>query len=126
MVVDLLHESTARLEALAPGHPDDIRRAAAPVIAFSDVMIDEMAELKDFLMVNMYKHPKVGGMSENGKRVVTDLFNLYIEKPVKMPPEWSGQASRPGSTETARVVADFIAGMTDRYALGAHQELIKS
>ncbi|TDI63091.1 MAG: deoxyguanosinetriphosphate triphosphohydrolase [Alphaproteobacteria bacterium] len=126
MVVDLLTESEGRLGDLGPGHPDDIRGASAPVIAFSDAMVSEMGDLKDFLMANMYQHPKVSTMSENGKRVVTDLFNLYIEKPEKMPPEWGRQAAAPGARATARVAADFIAGMTDRYALGEHQKLFKS
>ena len=126
MVVDLLTESENRLGDLGPMHPDNIRGASAPVIAFSNAMVLEMDDLKDFLMINMYQHPKVSTMSENGKRVVTDLFNLYIENPGKMPPEWSGQAAAPGAAATARVAADFIAGMTDRYALREHNKLFKS
>ena len=89
-------------------------------IHLSDGMVAGMEQLRKFLMTNMYRHPRVASMSRNGKRVVTDLFNLYIEEPLKMPEEWSAQTGAPGTSKTARVAADFIAGMTDRYALLEH------
>ena len=123
MVTDIIKESTARIKALSPGHPDEIRNLGSPVIAFSDKMADDLATLKAFLNENMYRHYRVNRMSSKGKKVVTELFDLYTEEPGLLPPEWSEQIGRGNKKKTARVVADFIAGMTDRYALREHKKL---
>jgi dGTPase len=123
MVTDILKESAGRIKQLKPKHPEDIRGAGAPIIAFSETMADEIGDLKTFLNENMYRHFRVNRMSAKGKRVVTELFNLYIEEPGLMPPEWSDQTRDVGKKKLARVVADFIAGMTDRYALREYKKL---
>jgi len=125
MVTDMLEESAARLKTLAPNSPDDIRHAGAPVVSFSSAMEADLAQLKGFLNRNMYRHEKVNRMSREGKRVVTDLFNLYIDEPGLMPSEWSCQTGGGEKKKTARVVADFIAGMTDRFALLEHGKQFK-
>ncbi len=123
MVTDLAVETERRLAALAPGNVDDIRAAGRPTAAFTDHIIAYDQELKSFLQGRMYGHFRVNRMASKGKRVVTDLFDLYIREPECLPPEWSAQAGAPQSAETARIVADFIAGMTDRYALREHHKL---
>ena len=123
MIVDVMQEATRRLEALNPKHPDDIRNASGSVVAFSDAMKEREKALKSFLLENMYRHHRVNRMATKGKRVVTELFNLYIEDPECLPREWADEAEGPKTAKTARVVADFIAGMTDRYALRQHQKL---
>ena len=123
MVVDVLDQSRERLGDLAPASCEAIRAAADPVIAFSESMDSELSELRSFLNLNMYQHERVDSMSRKGKRVVSDLFNLYIEEPEKMPREWVDLVGTPGSSRTARVAADFVAGMTDRYALLEHEKL---
>ena len=123
MVVDLLDCSGLRLKDLAPDSCEAVRAAAGPVIAFSESMDADLTELRAFLNLNMYQHERVSDMSNKGKRVVSDLFNLYIEEPDRMPKEWEDLAAAPGGAQTARVAADFVAGMTDRYALGEHQKL---
>ncbi|MCH8081792.1 MAG: deoxyguanosinetriphosphate triphosphohydrolase [Proteobacteria bacterium] len=123
MVTDILEQSAGRIKGLDPKHPGDIRGAGAPVIAFSEAMEKDLGALKAFLNENMYRHYRVNRMSAKGKRVVTELFNLYIEEPGLMPPEWSGQTQDVGKKKVARVVADFIAGMTDRYALREYKKL---
>lgn len=123
MVTDVLEESTKRLNKLAPRHPDEIRGAGHAMIAFSGQMAENLKTLKDFLLEHMYRHSKVNQMSVNGKRVVTDLFNLFIEDPDLLPPEWAALTKGRGHKVTARAVADYIAGMTDRFALREHNKL---
>lgn len=123
MVTDLVDETRRRLARLEPGSADDIRAAGGAIAAFSDEFVAYDKALKAFLKQHMYAHFRVNRMASKGKRVVTDLFDLYIREPGCLPPEWSAQAGAPGSAETARIVADFIAGMTDRYALREHQKL---
>jgi len=123
MVADLMVESARRLKELNPQHPDDIRNADQPVIAFGRNMGQAVKELKEFLFERMYRHYLVNRMGSKAKRVVTELFNLYISEPECLPTEWSERAGEPNSDETARVVTDFIAGMTDRFAFREHAKL---
>ena len=123
MVGDLMVESSRRIEALGPENPDDIRAASAPVIAFGKDMRQAVDSLKAFLHERMYRHYLVNRMASKAKRVVKDLFDLYIAEPECLPTEWSAKAGDAGSAETARIVADFIAGMTDRFAFREHAKL---
>lgn len=123
MVTDLVGETRRRLAELAPENADDIRAAGRAISAFTDKMVTYDEELKSFLQKYMYDHFRVNRMASKGKRVVTDLFDLYIREPGCLPPEWAALAGEPESPETARIVADFIAGMTDRYALREHEKL---
>jgi dGTPase len=79
--------------------------------------------LKEFLFENMYRHYKLNRMSSKARRVVRDLFRLLVAEPGCLPTEWRRTAGAPESVETAWVVADYIAGMTDRYALDEHRQL---
>jgi len=125
MVVDLLEESKKRIQGLKPRHVDDIRHADHAVVEFSDAMRRDSEALRTFLMTRMYRHPRVTKMADEGKTVVADLFTLYVENPDQLPEEWAAKTEGPKAQKTARVVADFIAGMTDRFALGMHQELFE-
>lgn len=120
MASDVLAEADRRLAALDPGDVDAIRAHGQPVIVFSETMVAQDRVLKAFLMERMYRHEKVNQMSEKAKKVVTDLFNLYIEEPRRLPEEWAARAEGRDRAQFARMVADFIAGMTDRYALQEH------
>jgi dGTPase len=71
----------------------------------------------------MYRHYKLNRMTSKARRVVRDLFRLLVEEPECLPSEWRALAGAPKSQETAQIVADYIAGMTDRYALDEHQRL---
>ncbi len=79
--------------------------------------------LKDFLFERMYRHYRVNRMSSKARRVVHDLFSLYLAEPECMPSEWHGLAAGPDEPRTARVAADYLAGMTDRFALDEHHRL---
>ena len=123
MVHDLLAETRARLAALAPGSADAVRRAGAPVVGFSPEMQRNDAALKAFLRTNMYRHYKLNRMTSKARRLVRDLFELFVAEPGCLPTEWRRRAGAPATTETARVVADYIAGMTDRFAADEYRRL---
>lgn len=123
MVNDILSESRKRLSQLKPGTVDDIRGASRSVIAFSDDMKEFDKRLKSFLMQNMYRHYKVNRMSSKAKRVITDLFELFQSEPECLPTEWQRPEIMSDVQMRARHVADFIAGMTDRYAIREHRRL---
>lgn len=123
MVADLEVESSRRLRELNPQSPDDIRNAGAPVIAFGRNIEAAVVELKSFLAERMYRHYLVNRMGSKARRVVTDLFELYVAEPECLPTEWSERALEANTEDTARLVADFIAGMTDRFAFREHAKL---
>jgi dGTPase len=123
MVTDLLEETGRRIAAARPLCADDIRRLDRPVAAFSAAMAANDAALKAFLFKNMYRHYKLNRMTSKARRVVRDLFGLLIAEPECLPTEWRVKAAGPDSEATAQLVADYIAGMTDRYALDEHRRL---
>ncbi len=126
-VEDLLRQSAANLRELSAKHPDDIRSATAAVIAFSPGMVADLETLRDFLFTNMWRHFKVNRMTSKAKRVVTDLFNLFMSETNTLPDEWQLHNSQPlatlQDTTRARIIADYIASMTDRYAVLEHERL---
>ena len=123
MVRDVIDETTRRLAAAAPANVADIRGRAAPVVAFTDAMRANDRALKAFLFARMYRHHRVNQMTMKAKRVVSELFDLHLERPQLLPPEWFALTSGAASAATARVVADYIAGMTDKFALETHRRL---
>jgi dGTPase len=123
MVIDLLDETKRRLKDLNPKSPDDIRANDYPIAGFSESMRANDAALKKFLFENMYRHYKLNRMTSKAKRVVKELFNLLIKEPECLPDELQAKCKKTNSADTARVVADHIAGMTDRYALDEYQNL---
>jgi dGTPase len=123
MINDVTIHSQLNLNVLKPETVDDIRGAQKMTVTFSDNMKEQDKALKAFLMKNMYRHYKVNRMSSKARRVVTDLFNLYLTEPECLPTEWQVEMQTRTASERARRVADFIAGMTDRFALLEHRRL---
>ncbi|MBI4184997.1 MAG: deoxyguanosinetriphosphate triphosphohydrolase [Proteobacteria bacterium] len=123
MVTDLLGETRARLARAKPASADEVRAMGRPVAGFSEPLNEELRRLRDFLFRHMYRHYKVNRMTSKARRVVEELFRLLLAEPACLPTEWQAGTGAPGSAETARVVADYIAGMTDRYALAEHRRL---
>jgi dGTPase len=123
MVGDLIAETRARLAQSGAGSAAGVRALAAPVAAFSAEMRKNDRALKDFLYERMYRHYRVNRMSSKARRVIHDLFGLYLAEPECLPGEWRALAAGPGEPQTARVAADYLAGMTDRYALDEHHRL---
>jgi dGTPase len=123
MVIDLLDETKSRLKDLDPKSPDDIRANDRPIAGFSESMRANDSALKKFLFENMYRHYKLNRMTSKAKRVVKELFKLLVKEPECLPDELQAKCKNTSSADTARVVADYIAGMTDRYALDEYQNL---
>ncbi len=115
-VGDLIKSTTAAISATAPAHVDEVR-AAPPLAALSAGLRLKMAELKRFLFQSLYRHPQVTAMTDAAKTVVADLFEAYTHAPQELPIEHRND------TSPHRAVADYIAGMTDRYALREHHRL---
>jgi dGTPase len=123
MIDDAIGETQRRIIELKLQSADDVRACGQQVVAFGDAMSANDRALKSFLFKNMYRHSKVVAMMAKAKRVVTDLFALFLREPDVMPPQWSDLCDGPGTAGTARVVSDYIAGMTDRFALEEHRRL---
>jgi dGTPase len=123
MVSDLTAESRRRLADSRVKSVTDIRALGAPVIAFSASLAAEAKGLRAFLFERMYRHYRVNRMASKARRVVQELFALLLAEPQCLPSEWRQLASGEGAPATARLVADYIAGMTDRYALDEHRRL---
>ncbi|MDP5009380.1 MAG: deoxyguanosinetriphosphate triphosphohydrolase [Glaciimonas sp.] len=121
LINDLIQTSRLRIADVNPKTVDDVR-AAAPLIAFSDTMAHEARELKRFLRENLYRHYLVNRMTSKAKRIVTELFDCFIREPQLLPPDYQLILGREDADQ-ARQVADYIAGMTDRYAIREHRRL---
>jgi dGTPase len=123
MVGDLIGETSRRLADGALGSVDEVRALKAPIVGFSDEMRRNDRALKEFLFERMYRHHRVNRMSSKAHRVVHDLFTLYLAEPQCLPREWRELTAGPDEPRTARVAADYLAGMTDRFALKEHHHL---
>lgn len=127
MLSDQVYDVIAATEArLAEVQPTDVQavRAAGPLVGFSAPMRAESTALKRFLFKNLYRHPQVLDTTERAQTVVHELFALYLAHPGRMKPRFAERAQAAGdATALARVVADFVAGMTDRYAAREHARL---
>jgi dGTPase len=122
MVRDLVAETHRRLVATGVKSVDDVRHLAEPVAAFSAEMRNHDRALKGFLHERMYRHYRVNRMSSKARRVVRELFQLFLAEPQCLPGEWRALTGG-NEAETARVIADYLAGMTDRFALDEHRRL---
>jgi dGTPase len=123
MIENVIAETGTRLVALAPRSVADIRGAQGSVGAFSAAMAEADRAIKGFLYPRMYRHARVARIMAEAEQVVCDLFARYAANPDEMPAEWAERAAAGGEAARQREVADFIAGMTDRYALIEHARL---
>ena len=123
MINDVIATSYENLNNLQPETVGHIRMAGKMTIGFSENMRNQDKTLKKFLMKNMYRHYKVNRMSSKARRVVKELFSLYLSETDCLPTEWQEALEGATEMEKARIVADFIAGMTDRFALLEHKRL---
>ena len=123
MVSDVTAETERRAAQFEPVDADAVRALAEPLVSFTGQMKEQNRVLQTFLTRSMYRHEKVMAMMDRARRVVRDLFEAYMENASLLPPDWSGEALRDNDSRHARQVCDFIAGMTDRYALEQHKRL---
>ena len=123
LIADCVAESRRRLAALAPRSPDDIRHAALPSVAFSDATAAEIATLRTFLFQRVYRHSWVMGVMTRAERIVTDLYGTYLADREALPERWQAVSRDLPLRRRARLVADFVSGQTDRYAIAEHRRL---
>ncbi len=120
LIVDLTATTRERIAAHAPASAADVRRAP-PLAGFSDAVRREADALKTFLFDNLYRHYQVMRMTAKMRRVVRELFTAFLDDPRLLPPDYH----RGEETAQARAIADYIAGMTDRYAIREHRRLFE-
>ena len=117
---DLLQTTLATLRAAKVASVEDVRGAGRRLVSYSPEMAARVRELKDFLFKNMYRHYRVVRMGDKAGRILRDLFESYVGEPQQLPPQYQDRIAAEG---THRVVCDYIAGMTDRFALDEHRKL---
>jgi dGTPase len=123
VVGDLIEETRRRIDAAAPKSADDVRETGSPLVSMSDSMYEQHRSLKQFLHKHLYSHEQKLAMTREVQAMVRDLFSAYMADSKNMPEQFATAASKADGSGRARVVADYIAGMTDRYAISAHEAL---
>ncbi len=121
LATDLVAESSRRISTAGPATLDDVRRAPS-LIGFTPAMKEQNATLKRFLLENLYRHPRVAAMTERAGQVIRELFSGFMAEPDRLP----AQYRNPAQFDKARTIADYVAGMTDRYAIREHGRLFGS
>jgi dGTPase len=127
MITRLIREavlaSRARLAAIAPLSPDDIRRAGRAAVELPHDVAREVEGLRQFLYARVYRHERINRIMAGAGRIVRELFQRYMAEEASMPQAWAAAATGLHERARARLVADFVAGMTDRYAIAEHRRL---
>ena len=124
-IEDAIEESRRRIETSGVASVEDVRAQGLPLIGFSQATTSVERLIKSFLLQNMYRHQRLTRIRDQAAEVIHNLFPQFLKTPELMPTEWAEAAKRIGADETrrARLVCDYIAGMTDRYAVAEHQRL---
>ena len=123
MVEDVLAETEQRLADDNIRSVEDVRTARRTLVQFSDPMMAELGVLRRFLFERMYRHYRVNRTRSQARRILADMFQLFMAEPEVMPTEWGELAATGDLQKRARAVCDYIAGMTDRYAIEEHRKL---
>ena len=125
LVADLIATARKRIADHAITTVMDVRRAAAPCVGFSEPLEQSVRALRAFLHERMYRHYKVCRMALKARNMVHDLYRVLVNEPSCLPQRWREAAGEPGSKQAAAAVRDYIAGMTDRYAIDEHDRLFE-
>ncbi len=123
MVSDVIAETHRRVKQRKPRSADDVRALGEPLVAFSPQMREKNRVLQGFLAQRMYRHTQVIDTMSRAQRVIRDLFESYLVDPTRLPATWREDSFTDDRSRYARQVCDFIAGMTDRYAIDQHKRL---
>ncbi|HEY8574563.1 deoxyguanosinetriphosphate triphosphohydrolase [Phenylobacterium sp.] len=123
MVDDVLAETRRRAEAGKVRSGEDVRNLDHALVAFSRDMVEDLSALRAFLMERMYRHWRVNRTRSQARRILAEMFQLFMAEPDVLPTEWSERAMSRDEAYKARVVCDYIAGMTDRFAIEEHRKL---
>lgn len=126
LIEDVVAETARRVARLAPRSADDVRAASSALVGFSPAIAEAERRIKGFLEAHMYRHARIKRVMNEAANVLRALFRRYSEHPGDMPAEWSMGLASLDAPARARRIADFIAGMTDRYALAEHARLFDS
>jgi dGTPase len=125
MVDDVIAQTTHRIEATGVETADDVRALDRQVVAFSDAMLSDLTQLRRFLYTRMYRHHRVNRSRSAARRILGELFDIYMSEPDVLPDNWLARTSGRDAAGRARVVCDYIAGMTDRFAIDEHRKLFR-
>jgi dGTPase len=120
---DLLGHTRSELARAAPRDAQAVRAMGRPLVSFSSAMAAQLAALKAFLFAHMYRHPRVMVPMNRAKAVVSDLFEAFCADPHFLPADWAASCGAAGDGVTAGVVRDYIAGMTDSFALAEYERI---
>ncbi len=123
MVEDVIATSSSRLSSIQPQSAEEVRGAGTTIVSFSDEIAGQVSELRGFMFRNIYRHPSVVAVRMEADRVVSALFDVYFVDPVTMPEAWREGFDADDDNAKARHVADFLAGMTDTYAIKEYTRL---
>ena len=123
MVDDVLAETRRRAESRKVKSPEDVRMLDGALVAFSRDMAEDLSALRKFLMDRMYRHWKVNRTRSQARRILAEMFQLFMAEPDVLPSEWFERAKGRDEAGRARVVCDYVAGMTDRFAIEEHRKL---
>ena len=121
MVGDVLDETARRVSEAGAETTDDVRQAGHSLAGFSDLLAAEERELKRFLYARLYDSPQLRGVREEAERIVANLAAAYRDDPSLLPEAWQRGGDE---VQQLRTIGDFVAGMTDRYAIARHEELV--
>ena len=125
MVSDVIDQTRRNIDDLDPQSADDVRRAGRTLVCFSPKVEEELNGLRAFLRKNMYRHHKLNRARSQAKRVVSSLFDQFFEEPGTLPPEWQARTDLSDERRLARTICDYIAGMTDRYAMREYRTFFR-
>lgn len=123
MVDDVLAETHRRAAAAQVGSAEDVRNMDHALVSFSRDMLEDLSRLREFLMARMYRHWKVNRTRSQARRILAEMFQLFMAEPDVLPTEWFARSQNRDEAGRARVVCDYIAGMTDRFAIEEHRRL---
>ena len=123
MVTDLIAETGRRIARLGPQDADAIRHARRRVVAFAEPMAEANQAIKDFLYARMYRHWRVNRMTSKARKLTEALYRLLLAEPILLPDDWRARAGEAGTPRCAGIVGDYVAGMTDRYAMDEYRRL---
>ena len=123
MITDVIAETRKRAVSTGVDSAEAARMLGQPLVTFSPDMAEDLARLRAFLHERMYRHFRVNRTRSQARRILREMFDLFMAEPDVLPGEWSTQAEERHGAERARLVCDYIAGMTDRFAIEEHRRL---
>jgi dGTPase len=124
LVEDAIQQTWLNIETLKICDAKDIREAAHPVVSFSDDMRENVQSLRAFLYPKLYRHPRIMAEMTKAEKIVEELFQHFLKKPSALPEEWQVEFATLNPQQRGILIGDFIAGMTDRYAIDMHSQLV--